>query len=88
MAEAVGVRVMRLDARRDHLVAYVAWKLNVGRLMRTLRAIGGIGEGTPYLLDVLNAERDIVDDAPLTSAGVRYLRTKKMLVREREVAHG
>lgn len=79
MSEA-GVRCVRIDAVGE-LVEYVAWKCNVSLLLRRLEAIGGIGEGTTYLLDILDADRDIIDDRPLTKAGVRYLRVRKFLRR-------
>lgn len=81
MAEALGVRCVRRLKTRDELVEYVAWRCNVEWLLRTLKAIGGIGGGTTYLLDILGEEQDIIDDAPLTEAGVRYLRMKGYLKR-------
>lgn len=77
-----GLRVVRIDERRDLLIEYVAWRTNVGLVLRRLEAIGGIGEGTPYLMDLLDDERDIVGDRPLTRAGVQYLRNRGFLVRK------
>lgn len=88
--DAVALRPVRLDVKRDTIIFYEAttfprnpWA-GCELYLRRCRAFGFLeNDDARLLIDVLNADGDIVQDFPVNRKGFEYLRRTLKFKRER-----